>query len=50
MQIPEETQFLLLELEQGQDGGSRGGGTDYCLILPLIDAGTFRATLRPAPR
>ena len=37
--IPEETQCLLLELEAG-------GG--YALILPLIDSGTFRATLRPA--
>ena len=37
-QIPEETQFLLLELEGGV----------YGLILPLIDGGTFRATLRPA--
>lgn len=38
-QIPEETQCLLVELE---------GGAGYALLLPLIDGGTFRATLRPA--
>lgn len=37
-QVPEETQFLLLEL-----AGGRGG---YALLLPLIDGGAFRATLR----
>ncbi|KAL4457682.1 hypothetical protein ABPG75_012547 [Micractinium tetrahymenae] len=37
-QVPEETQFLLLEL-----GGGKGG---YALMLPLIDSGAFRATLR----
>lgn len=36
-QLPSETQFLLLELEEP--------GT-YGLVLPLID-GDFRATLRP---
>ncbi|MEW5300239.1 MAG: hypothetical protein WDW36_003181 [Sanguina aurantia] len=38
VQLPPETQFLLLELEQGGP---------YALILPLID-GNFRATLRPS--
>lgn len=37
-QVPEETQFLLLELAGGHGG--------YALMLPLIDGGTFRATLR----
>lgn len=36
--VPGETQFLLAELAEG-------GG--YALLLPLLDAGTFRATLRP---
>lgn len=36
-QVPEETQFLLLEL------AGHGG---YVLMLPLIDGGAFRATLR----
>jgi raffinose synthase len=36
-QVPGETQFLLLEQLDGS----------YVLILPLIDSGTFRATLRP---
>jgi raffinose synthase len=38
-QIPEETQCLLVELEDG---------AGYALLLPLIDNGAFRATLRPA--
>lgn len=37
MKVPEETQFLLAELEEG-------GG--HVLLLPLIDGGAFRATLR----
>ena len=36
--VPGETQFLLLEL---------AGGGGYALLLPLLDAGTFRATLQP---
>ncbi|KAK9820500.1 hypothetical protein WJX72_010988 [[Myrmecia] bisecta] len=36
--IPPETQFLLLELEEGGP---------YAVMLPLIDNGVFRATLRP---
>lgn len=36
-EVPRETQFLLLQLP---------GGT-FALLLPLIDAGAFRATLRP---
>lgn len=36
-QVPQETQFLLLEL------AGHGG---YVLMLPLIDGGAFRATLR----
>ena len=35
--MPPETQFLLLELEEGA----------YAIMLPLIDSNTFRATLRP---
>lgn len=37
-QVPGETQFLLLEQLDGS----------YVLMLPLIDSGTFRATLRPS--
>lgn len=37
--VPPETQFLLLELA---DGGP------YAILLPLIDHGAFRATLRPS--
>jgi len=36
--IPPETQFLLLESEQGGP---------YVVFLPLIDNNSFRATLRP---
>ena len=36
--LPPETQFLLLQLV---DGGP------YAVLLPLIDCGLFRATLRP---
>ena len=36
--LPVETQYLLLELAEGEG---------YALLLPLID-GDFRATLRPA--
>ncbi len=36
-QLPPETQFLLLELEEGGP---------YAVVLPLID-GDFRGTLRP---
>eukprot|EP00775_Hariotina_reticulata_P012146 gene12146-12284_t len=39
--LPPETQFLLLELEEGPAGVAR-----YGLVLPLID-GDFRGTLRP---
>ena len=35
--LPPETQFLLLELEEGA----------YAIMLPLIDSNTFRSTLRP---
>lgn len=37
--VPPETQFLLLELAQGGP---------YAVLLPLIDCGAFRATLRPS--
>jgi Raffinose synthase or seed imbibition protein Sip1 len=36
--VPPETQFLLAELREGGP---------YAILLPLIDGGTFRATLRP---
>uniref|UniRef100_A0A061S594 galactinol--sucrose galactosyltransferase n=1 Tax=Tetraselmis sp. GSL018 TaxID=582737 RepID=A0A061S594_9CHLO len=36
--VPPETQFLLLELAEGGP---------YAIMLPLIDSGSFRATLRP---
>lgn len=36
--LPPETQFLLLELEEGGP---------YAIVLPLIDEDTFRGTLRP---
>lgn len=36
--LPPETQFLLLELEEGGP---------YAIMLPLIDSSTFRGTLRP---
>ena len=51
-----ETQFLLLELEggpaEGEDEGSSSSAAAatnpaYGLLLPLIDGGRFRATLRP---
>lgn len=35
--LPPETQFLLMELDTGE----------YVIMLPLIDADTFRGTLRP---
>ena len=37
-QLPPETQFLLLELDDG---------VNYAIVLPLIDNDTFRSTLRP---
>jgi Raffinose synthase or seed imbibition protein Sip1 len=37
--VPPETQFLLLELVEG---------VSYAILLPLIDHGAFRATLRPS--
>ena len=37
--VPPETQFLLLEL---QEGGP------YAVLLPMIDNNVFRSTLRPA--
>jgi Raffinose synthase or seed imbibition protein Sip1 len=37
--VPPETQFLLLELVEGGP---------YAVLLPLIDHGAFRATLRPS--
>ena len=37
--LPPETQFLLLQLSPSGP---------YAIILPLIDTGKFRATLRPA--
>lgn len=37
-QLPPETQFLLLELDDG---------VNYAIVLPLIDNNTFRSTLRP---
>lgn len=40
-QIPPETQFVLLELEESRL---------YAVLLPLIDSGTWRGTLRPPPR
>ena len=36
-ELPPETQFLLAELE---------GGAGYAALLPLIDGGSFRGTLR----
>jgi raffinose synthase len=36
-ELPPETQFLLLELENDS----------YAILLPLIDQNTFRGTLRP---
>eukprot|EP00887_Chlorella_sp_A99_P005545 scaffold1.g5545.t1 len=50
-----ETQFLLLELEEGgaEGGGSASGGSAagaYALLLPLISGGRFRATIRPPRR
>lgn len=36
--LPPETQFLLLELEESGP---------YAILLPLIDSNTFRGTLRP---
>ena len=36
--LPPETQFLLLQLAPSGP---------YAIILPLIDSGRFRATLRP---
>ena len=43
-----ETQFLLMDLtEDGKDGGSSTDTPCYGLLLPLIDGGRFRATLRP---
>lgn len=36
-EVPRETQFLLLQLPGGA----------FALLLPLIDAGAFRSTLRP---
>ena len=38
-ELPVETQFLLVEVDPGRE---------YALLLPLIDGGAFRATLRPA--
>ena len=38
--VPRETQFLLLSLPGGA----------CALLLPLIDSGKFRATLRPPDR
>jgi hypothetical protein len=42
--LPPETQFLLLQLDEGSS--SSGGEQRYALLLPLID-GDFRGTLRP---
>lgn len=36
--LPPETQFLLVEVEEGGP---------YAVLLPLIDSDTFRGTLRP---
>ena len=36
--LPPETQFLLLELEEGGP---------YAILLPLIDSNVYRGTLRP---
>lgn len=36
--LPPETQFLLVEVEEGGP---------YAVLLPLIDSNTFRGTLRP---
>lgn len=36
--LPPETQFLLVEVEEGGP---------YAVLLPLIDTNTFRGTLRP---
>lgn len=48
LQVPEETQFLLAELAAAE--GGQGPGQGYVLLLPLIDSGAFRATLRPPTR
>lgn len=40
-EVPAETQFLLTELATGGP---------YAAVLPLIDRGTFRGTLRAVPR
>lgn len=37
-EVPPETQFMLLQL---------GKGGPYAVLLPLIDSGRFRGTLRP---
>lgn len=47
LQVPEETQFLLAELPAAEGGQAQGG---FALLLPLIDGGAFRATLRPPTR
>jgi raffinose synthase len=46
--LPPETQFLLLELDEGQQqpAGSSSSSGRYAVVLPLID-GDFRATCRP---
>jgi raffinose synthase len=41
LQVPPETQFLLLELAEGGP---------YAIALPLIDNNTFRGTLRHPKR
>jgi hypothetical protein len=59
--VPPETQFLLVEVRRppgaldsssdSADGeeGAAAAGPVYALLLPLIDAGAFRATLGPPP-
>jgi hypothetical protein len=46
-----ETQFLLMELDwAAEDGSDSTAAPCYGLLLPLIDGGRFRATLRPPRR
>lgn len=40
-ELPVETTLLLADLE---------GSAGYGLLLPLIDSGAFRGSLRPPPR
>lgn len=41
VQLPPETQFLLLELNEGGP---------YAVVLTLLDSDAWRTTLRPPPK